>query len=416
MTAVTAGAALLVIVDFIVAPLTGHFSGLFEDFGPILAAGHAANAGLDPYAPFLAVAPTQATSDLPFDYLPLIAVLARPLAALPHAVAVTLWLWGIIACTIAASVITARTVLPKAWPRTAVGFSAAVLFAPALYDIWHGQMSSVVLLTLALAFRAWVDGDEITCGLAVGVGAALRVSPAALLLLLIRRRWWRGIAVGAGTGLISLLAGGLLLGFNRLTEWFTKVLPLLGRANGWYFNQSAGALLCRLFNYHVWRIDPPAPLLQAAVVAVSVACVLGAAWVVRSGQWSEERRSLELSAGIVAMVLTTTVAWWSDDSSLLIPLLAIAGLAARRVASRPVVVAAIALFLIVGVAYPAFLGPGGTGWLPSTFGTAWWWPALQLDSLPAWTAVALLVALLVSLGLGRTWSWRRVGDEGTTAS
>ena len=416
MTAVTAGAALLVIVDFIVAPLTGHFSGSFDDFGPILAAGHAANAGLDPYAPFLAVAPTQATSGLPFDFLPLIAVLARPLAALPHAVAVTLWLWGIIACTIAASVITARTVLPKAWPRTAIGFSAAVLFAPALYDIWHGQMSSVVLLTLALAFRAWVDGDEITCGLALGVGAALRVSPAALLLLLIRRRWWRGIAVGAGVGLISLLAGGLLLGFDRLTEWFTKVLPLLGRANGWYFNQSAGALLCRLFNYHVWRIDPPSPLLQAAIVAVSAACVLGAAWVVRSGECSAERRSLELSAGILAMVLATTVAWWSDDSSLLIPLLAIAGLAARRVASRPVVVTAVALFLVAGVAAPAFLGLGGTGWLPSTFGTLWWWPALQLDSLPAWTALALLVALLVTLARSRAWPWQRAGHDGATGS
>ena len=113
VVAITAGAALLVLLDFIVAPLTGHFSGSFDDFGPILAAGHAANAGLDPYAPFLAQAPTQATSNLPFDFLPLVAVLARPLAALPHAVAVTLWLWGIVGCTIAASVITARTVLPR---------------------------------------------------------------------------------------------------------------------------------------------------------------------------------------------------------------------------------------------------------------------------------------------------------------
>ena len=116
------------------------------------------------------------------------------------------------------------------------------------------------------------------------------------------------------------------------------------------------------------------------------------------------------------MVLAGSVAWWDDYSALLIPLLVIAGLAARREAARPVLVTASALFLIVGVAYPAFLGLGGTGWLPSTFGTAWRWPALQLDSLPAWTAVALLVALLVSLGRGRTWPWRRVGDEGATAS
>jgi hypothetical protein len=101
------------------------------------------------------------------------------------------------------------------------------------------------------------------------------------------------------------------------------------------------------------------------------------------------------------MVLAGSVAWWDDYSSLLIPLLVVAGLAARGRAGRPVMVTAGTLFLAAGVAYPALLGLGGSGWLPSTYGSAWWWPALQLDSLPAFAAAALLGALLVALGRRR---------------
>jgi hypothetical protein len=416
VTAVTAGAALLVLIDFILAPVTGHFSGLFEDFGPILAAGHAANAGADPYATFLANWRTNMAANLGFDYLPIVATLARPLAALPHQVAMTLWLWWILGCTAAAGIITARTALPRRWPQTAIGFSVGILFAPALYNLWHGQMNEVVLLSLAVAFWAWVRGDEVTCGLALGVGGVAKLAPAALLLLLLARRWWRGAAAGAGVGLLAFVAGVLTLGLQRSIEWVTQVLPALQRADGWYFNQSLGGLVSRLVDHSVAQVQPTLPWLQLVVTTTSAACILAAAAVVRSGSASADRRALEFSAGVVAMVLAGSVAWWDDYSCLLIPLLVIAGLAARREAARPVLVAASALFLIVGVASPAFLGLGGAAWLPGTFGTVWWWPALQLDSLPAGTAVALLVALLVTLARSGTWPSLRAGHEGATGS
>jgi hypothetical protein len=416
VVAVTAGAALLVFIDFILAPITGHFSGSFDDFGPILAAGHAANAGTDPYATFLANWRTSMAANLGFDYLPVVATLARPLAALPHQVAVALWLWGILGCTVGASVITARTVLPARWPRTAIGLSAGVLFAPALYNLWHGQMNEVVLLSLAVAFWAWIRGDEITCGLALGFGGVAKLAPAALLLLLLARRWWRGAAAGAAVGALALLAGGLTIGVRRSIEWITQVLPALQRADGWYFNQSLGGLISRLVDHSVGHVQPTLPWLQAVVTGISAACLLAAAAVVRRGNAGADRRALEFSAGVVAMVLAGSVAWWDDYSSLLIPLLVIAGLAARGVVGRPVVVAGSALLLVVGAAAPAFLGLGGTGWLPGTFGTTWWWPALQLDSLPAWSAVALLVVLLVTLARDRARSWPRAGDEGTRAA
>jgi alpha-1,2-mannosyltransferase len=395
--AATLGCALMVLLTFVIAPLTGHFTGQFEDFNPILYAGRAASSGADPYGLFYPQVKTTLIMHLAFDYLPLIAVLARPLAALPYHVAATLWLWLLLACTIGASVLVARTTLPTGWPRSAIGFCAIVLFAPTTYNLWHGQMNALVLLSLAVALRAWVRGDQVTCGLALGLGGIAKVAPLALLLLLLRRRWWRGFATGAVTVGASLLVSGLFLGFQRVGEWFTDVLPYLGRADGSYLNQSIGALLSRIFDHDVWRLDAAMPALQVTITLVSAAGVLAAAWLVRPGQASPERRSLEFATAVVAMVLAGAIAWWSDYGSLALTLLVLTGLAARGLVRRPVIIAGALLFVGAGLVAAAFFGFGGEGWVPSTFGTPWWTPALQIDSLPADTAVILLVTLLVTL-------------------
>ena len=395
--AVTMGCALMVLLNFVIAPLTGHFTGQFEDFNPILYAGRAAGTGADPYGLFYPQVKTTLVMHLAFDYLPLIAVLARPLAALPYHVAATLWLWCLLACTIGASVLIARTALPAGWPRTAIGFCAIVLFAPTTYNLWHGQMNALVLLSLAVSLRAWVRGDQVTCGLALGLGGIAKVAPLVLLLLLLRRRWWRGFAAGAATVIASLLVSGAFLGFQRVAEWFTDVLPYLGRADGSYLNQGIGALLSRVFDHDVWRLDAPMPALQVTVTLASAAGVLAAAWLVRPGQASPERRSLEFATAVLAMVLAGAIAWWSDYGSLALTLMVLTGLAARGLARRPVIIAGGLLYVGAGVLAAAFFGFGGEGWVPSTFGTPWWTPALQIDSLPADTAVILLVVLLATL-------------------
>src|ERR1700737_1121541 len=73
IAATALGCGLLVLVNFVVAPLLGHFSGQFEDFGPILYAGRAPNSGTDIYGAFVPAAQTSLITNLGFDYLPLIA-------------------------------------------------------------------------------------------------------------------------------------------------------------------------------------------------------------------------------------------------------------------------------------------------------------------------------------------------------
>lgn len=393
LAAAVLGSAALVLANFVIAPLTGHFAGWFEDFGPILYAGHAANTGGDIYGAFVPNSRDSLVTNLGFDYLPLVAWFARPLAAMSHDVAVVIWLWIVLGCIISGSVIIAREVLPASWPRGQIGFATAVLFQPVIYNAWHGQMNAVVFLLLALALRAWMRDDEIGCGLALGLGAACKVSPIVLVLLLVRRGWWRGAAAAVGTLAASLLAGGLLVGFNRVHEWFTQVLPVLERDDGYYFNQSWNAVVNRVADHNVWHLEPGSALLHGAVVALSAGSLLAVAWTVRPGTASRDRRSLEFAAAVVAMVLAATVSWYSAYIYLALPLLVVAGLAARRGVDRAVMLSAVGLVLVAGIVAPLVLGSGAKDWAVSTHGTLMWWPALQLISLPALSAAALLLAL-----------------------
>ncbi|MEA2671740.1 MAG: alpha,2-mannosyltransferase, partial [Chloroflexota bacterium] len=188
LTAITVAAVVSALQSFVLAPLTGHFSGAFEDFSAYLDGGRAANAGTSPYAGFNGGTITMSG----FDYPPLDAWLFRPLALLPHQIAQMAWLWVGLACTVGGSVLVARALLPRSWPGTRLGISAALLFAPATYNLWHGQANPLILLLLALAMRSWVRGEQGRCGTLLGIAAAVKLAPLVLVVMLLRRRWWRG--------------------------------------------------------------------------------------------------------------------------------------------------------------------------------------------------------------------------------
>ena len=398
LAAAVVGCALLVLTQLVVAPLTGSFGGAFEDFGPLLSAGHAANTGADVYGGFVARSSSHLVTDLGFDYPPLVAFLLRPLAAMPHQVAVAAWLWTILASSVAGCILIAREVLPESWPRTAVGFCAAVCFAPVIYNVFHGQMNAVVFLTLALALRAWMRGDQVGCGIALGAGAALKVAPVALLVLLVRRRWWRGTAAAAATVAASLVAGGVLVSFDSVREWFTQVLPVLSRDDGWYFNQGWNAVVNRVADHDVFALEAPRAWIHPLVLAISAAGLVAAAWLVRTGAASPERRSLEFAAGVTAMVLAGTVSWYSAYIHLALPLLVVLGVLARREhLGRALAGGSIACLAISGLAVPLFLGAGGKDWVVAQHGTPMWWPALQVVSVPAYAAAGFLIVLLGAL-------------------
>jgi alpha-1,2-mannosyltransferase len=391
--------------SFLLAPLLGHFTGRFEDFSAYIGAARDMAAGRSPYAAFDGNASVVMTG---FDYPPFAALLVRPLALLSDGGAVTLWLWLSLACMVAGALVVARTALPASWPRTEIGLVAALAFAPATYNYWHGQMNPVIFLLLALAHRAWVRDRELSCGLLLGLAAGIKLSPIVLVVLLLRRGWWRGAAAMVVAAAASVAVAVPVIGTAAVHTFASTVLPSLTRDTGWIYNQSLGGALSRLADHSVLLIGPSSAALHGAVLAAGAALLGLVAWRVRAGRRDPVERGVEFGLGVTAMLLCASIAWYPHFTHLLIPLAAAAGLAAQRRGrhERPLLLAIAGCLVVFGLVVPLVVAQIDMHTLTSVAGTALWWPFLQLFSLPALAAALLLAA---------QWRALRGGGEAATA-
>ena len=384
------------ILVFVVRPLSGHFSGDFEDFNAYWGAAQASLTHQDIYAPF-----TQQTQNVAlsgFDYPPIVALLLTPIALMPFHAAATLWLLLQVSALLTGCIVAARTVLPSHWPRLELAVLCTFLFAPAVYNLWLGQMNPVVFLLVALALRSWMQGREVSCGSFIGAAAAIKLAPIVLLVLFLRRRWWRGAL--AGTAVMALAAGGGVLAFGVHTslEYVRSVIPVLSRDDGWLYNQSWAGVINRLAAHSVLTFQPGIVWIRVIELALSTAGVAVAAWSVRPGHDDSTHRAAQFGAGILAMLLAGSITWYSHDVHLLIPLAASAVLATRITSQRRMLLAAVLTALAVtAVVARVLIDMATMQKIVAVSQTPFWWPLLQISSLPALSAAVLLAATVLGL-------------------
>jgi alpha-1,2-mannosyltransferase len=392
VTVIAAG--LVALKAFIIDPISGHFTGSFEDFSVYLGAARSIAAGGSPYAHFDPGSVVMSG----FIYPPFAAVLISPLGALGDRAAVSIWLVLELVCTIAAAVVLARTALPKGWPRVELGLLAALTFAPATYNYWHGQINPLIFLLLVLAYQAYVRDRDIVCGVCIGLAAGIKLAPIVLVLLLLRRRFWGGALAAVVTGALTAVVGFLVLGAGASQTFLASVFPALNRATGWIYNQSLGGLVSRLGGQSVLRVQPTSLAVTAGSIAAAVAVLAVATWTVRAGRRTTQERGAEFGLGVTAMMLAGSISWFPHFTYLLIPLFATVGLIASRGwrIERKLAIAAAATLLVFALVAPAAIARLDVNWVALSHSAAWW-PLLQLFSLPCLAAVWLLVALARSL-------------------
>jgi hypothetical protein len=175
-----------------------------------LGAGERLNAGHQLYA--LSAGDRPVGIEPPFWTVPIlspppIAVLFRPLAALPNELGVYLW-WAADIAAVGAAVLLMLRRRP-----IVVGLAVIALAIPLVYEIGVGNMNGIVLLGLVLSWRATARGDERTVGILSGAMAAFKLTPALLGWWLLTARRWSALrwAVGAGIAIlaVSLVGAGL---------------------------------------------------------------------------------------------------------------------------------------------------------------------------------------------------------------
>lgn len=385
------------LLDFVIAPLQGRFAGEFEDYKDYLAAAQAVTHHSDIYGSFLNhVQPIPVQG---FDYPPVVAWLLQPLAGLPSTTAATAWLLVLLACTVAGTAIIAFELLPETWPRLELTAVFSLLYAPVTYNLWHGQMSAVVYLFLALALRSWLRGKQTSLGIYIGIAALIKIAPVLLIVLLLRRRWWAACVSLTATLVVGVGGGLIALGFGTLREYVTRVLPVLGQQNGWIYNQSVAGAVNRLIGHSVLAFQPSSMVITLVTVAMAAAAVGAAAWIVRPAEASRDVRGGQFAVGILAMLLAGSVTWFWHLGTLLIILAAVAALVASGTVRRPraVVIAGLAVLLITGVLAPIVIASVSMPGLIALSHTWMWWPALQLISAPAFAIAALFVVLVLEL-------------------
>lgn len=175
-----------------------------------LGAGERLNAGHALYA--ITAGDRPMGMEPPFWTVPLlspppIAVLWRPLAALPSEFGVYLW-WALDIAAVALAI----GLMIRRRP-IAVGIAVLVLSIPIVYEIGVGNMNGLVLLGLVLTWRATAQDDERTSGILTGLLAAFKLTPAVLGWWLLTAGRWRAVRWAIGTGVavlaISVLGAGL---------------------------------------------------------------------------------------------------------------------------------------------------------------------------------------------------------------
>ncbi len=399
---VTAGAIAAVIgavYNFVVLPLAGSFTGPFEDFGAYAGAAHAVATGTSPYAAFGGATIVMTG----YDYPPFAAVLLRPLAFLSARWQELVWLWISLAALVGGAVIAARALLPTTWPRARAGVFVALTFPAATYNLWHGQMNTVIFLLLAMALSDYLSGHRTRCGVILGVAAGIKIAPVVLLIVLVRRGWWRGALAGVATGAATVAIGVGALGWSVTRQYLTSVLPVLNRDNGWIYNQTWNGVVNRLAQHSVLTVDAPSFALHAIATTLSLVTVAALLVAVRGRGYERTRaeRGAEFACGVVVMLLVGSIAWYPVYVHLLIAIAAAVGLAHERGRLRRALLGwSVAALIGVGVVGGAAIAAIGVTGIDTHSSGPTWWLFLQACSLPALLATGLLVVMVRRLRAG----------------
>ncbi|MGH7151904.1 MAG: glycosyltransferase family 87 protein, partial [Planctomycetota bacterium] len=237
--------------DGILRPAAGGFEG-FIDFAPYYKGAAALARGLDPYD--LAVTDRLGEElgvtegkEMRYLYPPFFGLVAAPLTLLPYPVAKAAWHALGLAFLAGAVVLLPGALLPApgGWERGIALFLAAT-FLPIVETLRLGQVNLLLLLLLVLAIRDLGRGREGRAGLAVGLAAAIKVTPALILPLFLLRRRWKGLAAGAGSAAGLTLLGFLLAPAGSWGSFSRTVLPWYANGHSWIANQSPQGFLLRL--------------------------------------------------------------------------------------------------------------------------------------------------------------------------
>lgn len=323
--------AILVMRLAVLDPLELLRARSINDYASFHAASAAIRHGFDPYSavdlPAVAKA-VELPHPHPYFYPPLLAELLLPLTWFQAFAARMIWHFG------SALSFFACLALLQRWldrrldgPRAELAKTGLMIMACSMWALrsthFMGQVNAYVLLAIV---GWWTERDRrpnLAAAL-LGLAAAIKMSPALLLLVPLTQRRWRELLVSGATGAGLVLGSCLVIG-ERGLRFFSEVL--LGFLPGRQYhglgvpidiggNHSLGALAFWLFD-RPRRLPPLHLSPEAARFHAAVVLVLLLGWLVVSLRRATPEGST--AALMVLMVVAPTYAFEHHVSFTLLP-------------------------------------------------------------------------------------------------
>lgn len=226
------------------------------------------------------------------------------------------WLWSVLslACFgVALKLIWSAGVIPlRTWYAPALWVAASFAFLPSFVNFGSGQLGFIIFLPVTLCWLALRQGNDMAGGAWLGLAAGLKPFLGLMLVILVLDRNWRACLVCLLVLSITLMLGGLVLGFGAYQEYFN----LLSRI---YWHSASGNASLQGFFSRIFggSETPPWVAMPALGQGLTMACSLLVLVVVvrlshsirRLTPSLEERSDAVFAIVLPAMLLISPLAW-----------------------------------------------------------------------------------------------------------
>ncbi|HEX5660785.1 MAG TPA: glycosyltransferase family 87 protein [Polyangiales bacterium] len=190
--------------------------------------------------------------------------------------------------------------------RVYVAIVLALGFAPVAWCLYLGQVNLFVMFTLAAGFYL-ADRHPVAAGSAIAVGAAIKLTPVALLVLMLRPRYAR-VFVGFAATLAGLtIVTALVFGVELFGDYVGTVRAL---KDSFPLGLNGSLSLINTLYLLAGAVGVPTEGWHGAVQLLWTASVgammLGGAWLARKG----EQRHLFFALVALGMTVVPNVLWY----------------------------------------------------------------------------------------------------------
>ena len=241
---------------------------------------------------------------LPFTYPPIAAVVLAPLALLPTAVAGTVLTLGTVALAAAVLLVFLRRLAGSAavsvWALAWL-LPAALLLEPVRSTLAYGQINIVLMALVAL--DCLTVAPRWPRGALIGLAAAMKLTPAAVVLFFLLRRDYRAAVTAAVSFAAATAAGFMLAGSDSVHYWTTAIFQANRIGNpATAANQCLQGVLARA------GLDPHS-LAGAAAWLLLSALVVIMMWRGMRQALAASQVGLALSLNAFAALLISPISW-----------------------------------------------------------------------------------------------------------